>query len=227
MVRVRTVLRCEGDADAGADADTVPIDIERRLDHRQQAAGEPDRLHGPADPRLYDGELIAAEAGDRVGVPRLLRQPFGDRLQQGVAGRMAQGVVHRLELVEIEAEQCQSLTALCMGQLRLQIETEQHAVGQIGERVVMRDVDQPRFGRTPFGHFLECGEPTALHRLVGHVECAAAGNLPGCDRPLVIGNELDPPLAHVAHVLGSDLTRYDNGVGHLRIAHVRSQRVLR
>ena len=110
---------------------------------------------------------------------------------------MAERVVHRLELVEIEAQQRQSLTAPCVRQRALELSTEQHAVGQIGQRVVMRDMGHPRFGRAPFGDFLECGEPAVLHRLVGHVECAAAGNLPGCDRLLVIGDELDPPLAHV------------------------------
>ena len=42
---------------------------------------------------LHDGELVAAHAGDGVGLAHQRAQPIGHHLQQLVAGRMAERVV--------------------------------------------------------------------------------------------------------------------------------------
>ena len=51
-----------------------------------------------------DDELVAAEAPDRVGLAHDRVEPRGDRAQQIVAGGVAQRVVDRLEVVEIDEQ---------------------------------------------------------------------------------------------------------------------------
>ena len=56
---------------------------------------------GRLDVREQDAELVAAEAGDRVGVAQGALQPRGDLLQQQVAHVVPERVVDLLEVVEI------------------------------------------------------------------------------------------------------------------------------
>jgi hypothetical protein len=53
---------------------------------------------------LQNGEFVAAEAADRVGIAYRLLQAPRDGFQQRVADRMAECIVDRLELVEVEDE---------------------------------------------------------------------------------------------------------------------------
>ena len=58
---------------------------------------------------------------------------------------------------------------------------------------------------------------------MGHLERAAAGDLPGRGRPLIARDQLGATLAHILHVLGGDLTRRNDGIGQLAIFHARRQ----
>ena len=51
-----------------------------------------------------DGELVPAEAGDRVLVPDAGLEPAGHGDQQVVAGGVAELVVDRLEVVQVDEE---------------------------------------------------------------------------------------------------------------------------
>ncbi len=51
-----------------------------------------------------DRELVAAEAGERVGRRVMASQPSGDGEQDGVAGLVAEAVVDRLEAVEVDVQ---------------------------------------------------------------------------------------------------------------------------
>ena len=62
--------------------------------------------------RHDDGEFVAAEAGDGVGLARAAAQAVGDQLEQFVADRMAERIVDALELIEIEAQHREALAAL-------------------------------------------------------------------------------------------------------------------
>ena len=53
-----------------------------------------------------DHELIAAEAGHGVGVTKGGGEPGGHRLEELVAGGVAEGVVDPLEAVEVDEKQC-------------------------------------------------------------------------------------------------------------------------
>ena len=90
--------------------------------------------------RLYDGELIATHARDRVRLANQAPQAIGRHAQQLVADRVAEGVVDMLEMVEVEDVRGDRLALLEAGQGLLQPFVQQHAVGQAGERVVQCQV---------------------------------------------------------------------------------------
>ena len=97
-----------GDADADVDHDLVLVEMER-LGDRLPAAASTARgirrlLHAVHD----DGELVAAQARDGVGLARAAAQPLGHDLEQLVADGMAERIVDALEMIEIEAEHRQA-----------------------------------------------------------------------------------------------------------------------
>ena len=104
-VRVVAIRRRERDADAGADDHLVTMQVvgrAQRLDEPLRQRGRPPR--GCSALGLDDGEFVAAEARDRVALAHAALQPRRDLLEQRVAGRMAERVVHALEAVEVEAQ---------------------------------------------------------------------------------------------------------------------------
>ena len=134
------------------------------------------RRLGDAD--LHDGELVAAHAGDGVGLAHQRAQPIGHQLQQLVAGRMAQRVVDVLEVVEVEQVGGHDLAALDARQRLLQALVEQHAVGQAGQRVVQRHVRDLGLRAALLGDVLVRGDGAAVgHRLHGHGDVAAVAQL--------------------------------------------------
>jgi hypothetical protein len=91
------------DADADAGVDDVVLHRRRMTDDLDHARGEPfGRLRLRS--ALQDGELVAAEPGNGVIRAGALAQPRRDPAQQFVADGMAQPVVDRLEVVEVDAQ---------------------------------------------------------------------------------------------------------------------------
>ena len=92
------------------------------------------------------GELVAAHARDGVAGAQRGVEAERDRLQQLVAGVVAERVVDHLEAVEVEEEHRGARAgpaAACSPQRLLQPVEEQRAVRQPRERVVQRAVLQP------------------------------------------------------------------------------------
>ncbi len=88
------------------------------------------------DGRLQqDGELVAAEPGDHVAISDAQGEAPSDLGQQGVAGVVAEAVVDRLEVVQVDEQHGDPVATLPLeggcGAL-----AEQHPVGQAGEVVV-------------------------------------------------------------------------------------------
>ena len=134
------VLREAGDAEAGADAERAVIDDARLLDFLQQLLRGEQRAVEIGE-RQQDGELVAAEPRDGVGLAQRRAEPRGDALQHAVAGMMSERVVDLLEAVQIEQQQ-RERRALAGGDARRLVEAivQQRAVRQIGQRVVIRQV---------------------------------------------------------------------------------------
>ena len=66
------------------------------------AQRDPFRGSVVCDAREQDGELVASEASRDVGIADRTAEPVSDLPEDLVTGSMAEGVVHRLELVEVD-----------------------------------------------------------------------------------------------------------------------------
>ena len=133
------------DADARRDGERPVLgpDLERRL----QLCEDP-RRHEAAPRREpvvleQDHELVAAQASDGVALPHRVLQPVAHGLEELVADGVAEGVVHILEVVEIDDEHGRdraAATGACE-QLVGAVEDEP-AVWEPGQLVVQRLSDQ-------------------------------------------------------------------------------------
>jgi hypothetical protein len=89
------------DADARRHRDAVvAVDLQRLRDRTQDAVGRRGDLRFVVDRVEQDGELVAAEARDRVDLADRVREAGGHGAQQLIAGLVAARVVDRLEPVE-------------------------------------------------------------------------------------------------------------------------------
>ena len=90
--------------------------------------------------RQQDGELLAAVAGDEVVPPQFApRQTCGDRLEAGIAGRVAVAVVEPLEVIDVDHQEGERLAGLRAGTpLGTQSRVERAPVGDPGEPVELR-----------------------------------------------------------------------------------------
>ena len=132
--RDRAVERDQRDADAGGDQHLVAVEVERRGERLEHAAAELLRAVGLLETDLDDRELVAADAGDGIGLAHAGLQALGAALDQQVAGGMAQQVVDVLEAVEIDADHRRDVAAPADRRHRLlEALAEQLAVGQLGQ----------------------------------------------------------------------------------------------
>ena len=85
-----------------------------------------------------DGELVAAQPRDGIGLPQAAGETLGHDRQQAVAGDVAEAIVDRLEAVQVEDhDRDQALVAPRPGERALQPVLKQRAVGQPGQLVVL------------------------------------------------------------------------------------------
>ena len=151
-------------------------------------------------------KLVAAHARNGVSGPDHADQTAGDRYQQTVAGRVAEAVVDELEAVEIEIKyrEPQLIVAFETAQRLLQAVDEQHPVGQPGQCVVQRTVDQLVF------RFLALGD--AADR-AGHTHFLARGvgkdHTTRVDPDVVATLVAQPMLVFEMLALGGRLGRND------------------
>ena len=127
-----------------------------------------------ADAFEQDRELVAAEARHRVGRSRRLHQPLRRRLQQAIAGVVAERVVDVLEVVEVEEhDRHAQLRALRQRQRVLDPVPEQAAVGEQRERVVERELAQLLLERLALADVAEIERQPGDGRVVGEVAADA------------------------------------------------------
>ena len=93
LARVGLADHADGDADAGADEALPAVEVERLAQGRLDPVGDPTGLGDVLDPVEQDGELVAGEPGHGVARPQAGLQPAGDRLEETVAGRVAEALV--------------------------------------------------------------------------------------------------------------------------------------
>ncbi len=92
----------EHDADADADLPLMLAEIERCREGGDQAFRHRDGTRA-IRPGLDDDEFVAAEPRHSVLGPNRGPQAVGDSLEETITDRVTEGVVDRLEAIEIEA----------------------------------------------------------------------------------------------------------------------------
>ncbi len=102
LVGVVAVGRRDGHPDTGADHHMMPVQVERRGHGLHHPLGQARGSAQVGQARLDHRELVAAQPRHRVAIADAAAQAFGGDAQQLIADRMAQGVVHALEAVEID-----------------------------------------------------------------------------------------------------------------------------
>ena len=175
------------------------------------------------------GELVAAQARREVARLQRAAQAPGDGLQQLVADRMAERVVDRLEVVEVEEED--RVVAPARGEQLAELVEEQRAVGQAGQRVVVGLVLEAALQLAQLGD--EVLQPVVLQRHAGVVgqraeerevvaveapDRAAVGDQEGADHPRLARERgehraLMPRRASAASSSGSSSGRSSSRAG--------------
>ena len=134
------VGRRDGDTDADAHDHLMAVEIvgsSDDLDETRRQRSDIRRLFGW---NLHDGKLVPAQSGHDVLAADATAHALGRRLQQQVPDRMSERIVDALEMVEIETENRDGFGAPQVAQDRFHPFIERHAVRQVGERIVVRQV---------------------------------------------------------------------------------------
>ena len=113
------LLGREDRADRDADPGLAVADDEGLADHRDDPLAQAADVGLALGADLDDGEFVAADAGDRVGLAQQRAQPLADFLDELVAGIVAERVVDLLEAVEIEHQQRHLLARAAIAGQRL------------------------------------------------------------------------------------------------------------
>jgi len=151
---------------------------EGRVHVGDDLAGEIGRVRRRGGRVLHDDVLVAAHARQRIEFAHDLRQPRRDRLQELVADGMAQRVVDLLEAVEIDAVHGEPLAGAQTRQRPLQALAHEHAVGQVRQPVVAREVLNRGLRLATLGDVLVRAHPSAArHRHVRGRDRAAVVHL--------------------------------------------------
>ncbi len=105
VIRGAVAGRGDDDADAAADRHLPAFQVEWRFECGQDAVHKAERLVRQADVLDEDREFVAAKASDRVLGPENGTEAVGDRLEKGIAGRVAEAVVDGLEPIHVEIQE--------------------------------------------------------------------------------------------------------------------------
>ena len=146
------VFRVHGDADGGGDDHLLAVDGAAAGNRLDQVHRHPGSGIGVTHFLEQDQEFVAALAADRVAAAHAGADALGRLLEQPVPGAMAQGIVHRLEAVQVDMQHRQSL-AVATGPADGLAEPvgEQGPVGQTGEEVMLGEEADAGFRSLVFG----------------------------------------------------------------------------
>ncbi len=137
----------ERDPHRRGEEDLAVVEGDGRAQRLAQRLGEGDDALGLALRQQNERELVAGEARQRVLRLQQAAEPARERQQDRVADRDADGIVDLLEAVEIDHDhgRLDRRVGLGEGEHAFEAVEEQLAVGQPGEVVVHRVVQQPLF----------------------------------------------------------------------------------
>ncbi len=108
---------------------------------------------------LDDGEFVAAEPGQHVGLAQQRFQPGRHFDQQRVAGGMAERIVDLLETIEVQQENGERLLQAALPRRGfLDFLDQSGAVGQSGQRIMVRQKGNALLGLLALGDVLDDGD---------------------------------------------------------------------
>ena len=154
-------------------SDLVAGDFKRCTERLDQPRGKRGGVKRLIDAGLHDGELVAAQTRHRIGLADFVAQAPGHRLQQRVTDRMAERIVHLLEVVEVEAQHGAGFVSSAARDGLAQPVVKQHAVWQLGQRVMMGHVGDFGFNPAPLRGVLQGDQPAVVFDR-GEIDCQRA-----------------------------------------------------
>jgi len=201
----RAVTGRNGDPDARAHNSLVSVEPERSTQGADNITRQRVRFARIGNRRLEDDEFIATHARDRIAVARELLEAAADILQQDVAGLVAQGVVDGLELVEIDVVDREHPALF---ERLLEALTEQGAIGEVRQRVVVRHMRDLQFRLALLGDVFVGRDPSEVgHRSVPDLEGSPVPHLDDAVHGLGRRGDIGPPSGvflprHCRHAAG-------------------------
>ena len=133
----------DGDPDARADENLLALQRERLLEHLHDPVGDVRSLDALPAVLQQDRELVPTQPGGGVGSSERFLQPVADLQQEPVAGGVAEGVVDRLEVVDVHEQHCDGFAVALLALDGVQhAVAEQRPVREVGDGVVERLVLQ-------------------------------------------------------------------------------------
>ena len=112
LIGIDAIVRRHRNTDADVRQDMVSLHIVRRHDLVAQPQRKRRGVGRSFKAGLQNGEFVAAQPRDRVGLAQALPHARCNRTQQCVADRVTERVVDALEVVDIEIKNSEMLTAL-------------------------------------------------------------------------------------------------------------------
>ena len=138
LLGVQSIAGEHADADAGADKQLMPVDIERAFHDLQHLLRKPGGLARVLTAVDQHGELITAQPGHGKAFAEHPEQTLGHRLEQQVTDVVAQAVIDDLEVIEVDHQQSTAgLVALRRSQRLLGAVGEQQTVGQVSQGIMV------------------------------------------------------------------------------------------
>jgi hypothetical protein len=134
-------VRSLGDRDAKARAheDLFPLDVDRHLESADDAIGHLRGLDAVAAVFEQDRELVPAQPRRGIGRAKTRPESFSDLPKHMVAGGVSQGIIDRLEVVEVHEQDGHGLEVSLLALQRVgDAIAEQRAIGEVRHRVVER-----------------------------------------------------------------------------------------
>ncbi|MNI31681.1 hypothetical protein D3C73_855690 [compost metagenome] len=135
------IARKQADANTRVDEQLVVIDRELLAQTIKDPLSQRRRLHQLRAVFCQHRELVTTQPGQGNARAEHRLQAFGHSLEQFVADGVAQAVVDHFEVIQIDQQQrTAALVDLCRRQGLLGAVGEQQAIGQVGQRIVVREV---------------------------------------------------------------------------------------
>ena len=106
LIRVSTIVRSQGDADAGVGGELVATSFTRLSESLVDSRHQINNVNWILHTGLNDRKLVSTQSGNDIGLSETAAQTRSRRFQQFITDRVPECVVDGLEMIEVEIEHC-------------------------------------------------------------------------------------------------------------------------